>query len=184
MVERAVAAAEDRARWRSRAGRSHGRGRRRSSTSRPWARPAAIAEASVQPVPWVWRVAIRGLSQTLSTGGGHQHVRHGFPGEMPALDQHRPAAEREQASPAARISATLPIVAPHKISASGRFGVTISARAISSCFSASTAAGIDQPGAPLGDHHRIDDKRYRRGALAAAPRRSFRSPPHRAACRS
>jgi hypothetical protein len=29
----------------------------------PWARPAARALARVQPVPWVWRVAMRGLSK-------------------------------------------------------------------------------------------------------------------------
>ncbi len=58
------------------------------------------------------------------------------------------------------------IALPHRISASGRFGVSTVARAINSCFSASTACGIDQPGAAFGRHHRIDDERDRRRPLA------------------
>ena len=63
MIERAMALAKA---WRAadRFGEIVARAAIAGSGARPWARPAAIAEASVQPVPWVWRVSMRGLSRT------------------------------------------------------------------------------------------------------------------------
>ena len=53
-----------RAPWRWRGGHSRARASTAASTARPCASPAAIAEARVQPVPWVCRLSIRAWLQT------------------------------------------------------------------------------------------------------------------------
>ena len=72
--------------------RAHGFGQ-----ARPLARPAAIADDSVQPVPWVFWVATRGAARRGTPCGLDQEVDASGAAAVAALDQHRAGAEREQA---------------------------------------------------------------------------------------
>ena len=63
----------------------------------PPARPAAIAAESVQPVPWVSRVAMRSpMTRIDAVAVASRSVLSAPPG-MAAFHQHRVGAEREQA---------------------------------------------------------------------------------------
>ncbi len=137
-----------------------GRRARRSRRSRPLASPAAIADDSVQPVPCVLWVAMRGggeprprrpSSTSRSTLSGAAAVA--------ALDQHR---LRRRARAAARACACISRFvarrcgASSSAAASGRFGVTTSARGSSRSRSAVDRVGREQPVAGGRDHHRIE----------------------------
>ena len=60
------------------------------------ARPAAIADDSVQPVPCVFAVSICSAASRATAFGVDQQVDRFRALRMPALDQHRLRAEREQ----------------------------------------------------------------------------------------
>ena len=62
----------------------------------PLARPAAMAEASVQPLPWVLTVAIRGAAKRLQASALPEHRRCPAPLAVAALDQHRAGAQRNK----------------------------------------------------------------------------------------
>ncbi len=100
-------------------------------------------------MPWVWRVARRGLSHTWAPASVTSTSRTVSPARCPPLTStaRQPSASKD--SPAARIAVTSPIAMPHRISASGRFGVSTVARPISSRFSASTASGSISRAPPL-----------------------------------
>ena len=61
------------------------------------ASPAAIAADSVQPVPWVLRVAMRSADKRVVVVRLHQQVDALGPVVVAALDQHRLGAELEDA---------------------------------------------------------------------------------------
>ena len=68
-----------------------------SRRATPCASSAAIAADSVQPVPCVWRVSMRGPHEALDAGGVAQDVDRLLAAAVPALDQHGAAAERTAA---------------------------------------------------------------------------------------
>ena len=68
----------------------------------PLASPAAIADDSVQPVPWVLRVAMRAAASRATALRLDQQIDALGPAAVAALDQHRLGAEREQALRPAR----------------------------------------------------------------------------------
>ena len=169
VIERAVAAADARAPWRWRAGHSRAR-------ARPPARPRDPAPARRRsPRPACSRCRACGgcrsaaLAPDAMPGCGREHVVHRVAGEMPALQQHRAAAERQQS--VGRVMhrrARSSMRCPARISASGRFGVSTAARGTRRRFSASIAAGLDQRRAAFRDHDRIDDERDTCGARSAS----------------
>ena len=129
----------------------------------PLARPAAIADDSVQPVPWVLRVAMRGAAKR-AIGVARRPADRRSPGRSPwpPLISTALRAEREQPL---RLRAHLGFVcasgASSSAAASGRFGVITSARGIR------------------------DRARARRSRRArAAGRRRSRPSPDRAPCSS
>ena len=69
----------------------------RFSIAIPWATPAAIAEASVQPVPWVARVRCAGLLEDADAITRQQHVTDHAPAQMAALHQRGVGAECRRA---------------------------------------------------------------------------------------
>ena len=64
--------------------------------SRPLASPAAIADESVQPVPWLLRVAMRGAASRVHAARVDQKIDALRPLAVTALDQHGARAERQQ----------------------------------------------------------------------------------------
>ena len=128
---------------------------------RPCARPAAIAEASVQPVPWVWRVSIReALPDADARRGSPARRTRSRPARCPPLTSTARQPSASSASPAARIAGDdRRSSRPHRISASGRFGVSTAARGDQQPLQRVDRVGLDQRRAALRDHHRVDDQR-------------------------
>ncbi len=91
----AAAQAAGRGRWRRR--RRRGRRSTAASSAAPRASPAAIAEASVQPVPCVCVLAMRGAAQLVDVMPVVEQVDDVVAGQVAALDQHRLRTERVQA---------------------------------------------------------------------------------------
>ena len=67
-----------------------------SGSGAPCASRAAMAADRVQPVPCVWRVSTRGPREALHRRAVVEIVDRRIAIAVPALDQHRPAAERVQ----------------------------------------------------------------------------------------
>jgi hypothetical protein len=96
----------------------------------------------VQPVPWVCLVSMRALCQTRA--GPDALIRTSqttAPGKWPPFSNTARQPSFSRSSAAACMAATLSMLRPVRISASGRLGVSTAARATSSRFRASTAAG-------------------------------------------
>ena len=135
----------------------------------PWARPAAIAEASVQPVPWVERVAMRGASRTKLTLPSTTRSLTHRAGKMAALQHHRRRAEREQ--PLGRT--------PHVVERGDReAGQQLGLRHVGREHARARdeaplqrldRARIEQTRAARGDHHRIDAPAARSAPRPRAP---------------
>ena len=150
MVERPVAAAQDPARWRSRAGHRRGPGRPRSRRPEPLgqARSDRRGEGAAGAMGMAGREP-RALPDPSACSRSRARPRPSRPERCPPLTSTARQPSASRLSPAARISAMLPIVAPHRISASGKFGVRMSARAISSRFKPSSASGSISRAPPL-----------------------------------
>ena len=95
-----------------------------STSGSPRASRAAIADESVQPVPWSARVASRGCAKSCNRCPSQSRSTTSSPGGVAALDQHRagklcPARARARAGRLEVAAAA----ARRARSASGRFGV-------------------------------------------------------------
>lgn len=99
-----------------------------SAIGSPRARPAATAAERVQPVPWVFRVSIRGRESAQQPVGGHQVVDALATRRMAALHEYGAGPLARRCRPWATASFSL-FAAGSSISVavSGRFGVTRSA---------------------------------------------------------
>ena len=102
MVERAVARAEARRRADGAVDVVQRVGHR-GLQSRPRASPAVIAAESVQPVPWVDVVSMRGRRKWIDAFGGHQDVGDLVALEVAALDERGRGAASSSAWPARSI---------------------------------------------------------------------------------
>jgi hypothetical protein len=97
-----------------------------------WRASAAMALDSVQPVPCVLGVAMRGCAARPARAVRQQQVADGVARQMPALEQHGARAHRQQLPAAASMSASVPQRLLDQQAASSRLGVTSSARGNSS----------------------------------------------------
>ena len=114
--------------------------------SSPLARPAAIAEDSEHPVPWVFLVAMRGAASAMMPSPSNEIVDALAALPVAALDQHGAASHRQQ-PPALALRSRLSLVATGSSSsaaASGRFGVISEARGMSSLRKPATASGASR----------------------------------------
>ena len=124
----------------------------------PRARRAAIAEDSVQPVPWVWRVGRRGRLEPDLGLVGEQQVGAVVAAQMAALEQDIGRPERAQAR---RRRYHLRAIGRRRARragrpASGRFGVIRSASGRRRARRAPIASLPQQAVAALGHHHRVE----------------------------
>ena len=136
-----------RARWRSRGAHSRARGRRRLDVE-SLRQAGRDRRGEVQPVPWVCRCRSAG-SPNPRARRGTSTSRHGLAGEMPALYQHRAAAEREQARRPRASSSTLPMSCRAGSRPPAGSGSARRRAAISSRFSGVDRRRIDQRAPPL-----------------------------------
>ena len=142
---------------------------RARSTASSMARPCAARRRSPRPGCSRCR-GYAGSRSALAPDAmprfGRQHVVHRIAGEMPALQQHRAAAERQQ-----RVGRLMHrrrrsrCVRPARISASGRFGVSTAARGTNRRFKRVDRRRLDQRRAAFRDHDRIDHQRHLRRPL-------------------
>ena len=180
VVERAVAAAEARRAWRSRAGRRRGRARPRprSSAPGPGRRRSPRRACSRCRGCGGWRCA------GSSTRGAPAAVTSTSctvsPARCPPLTSTARQPSASSALAASRIAAISPIVR-----AAQDFGFRQVRRQHRGArhqqpLQRIDRVGLDQRRAALGDHHRIDARADIRRRARRAPRRSSRSP--RASC--
>ncbi len=95
-----------------------------STSARPRASPAAMAEDRVQPAAGRFGLSIRAAAKAVDAGGRDQDVDGLRPVGMAALHQHRLRAEGEQAPAWSAIAASsAAISAPSRVAASARLGV-------------------------------------------------------------
>ena len=121
-----------------------------SRSGSPSARFAAIADASVQPVPWVCRVSIRGRLISNALGGRADDVDRVRAVQVAALDAVRRGGPcRGSARPPRACPSSVRMVIPASTSASGTFGVTTCARGSSSARIAATASSSSSASPPL-----------------------------------
>ena len=133
---------------------------------------AAIAEDSVQPVPWVAVVATRGRRVNADAVGGGQDVDALLAAEVTALQQHRPRA-RARAGRRAWSGSSSGVgrrARSSSAAASGTFGVSRSVSGSSSVADRGHGVVVDEPVAAGRDHHGVADDRSARVARAARRR--------------
>ena len=116
----------------------------------PWARPTAQAEARVQPVPWVWRVSIRGPRSAVRrrrSSAGRRPVRRqrGRPSSAPPW--RRASAEPRRRGADRRWCAT---ARPVRAAASGALGVSSAASGSARRAGRSQRVGLEQRRAAVG----------------------------------
>ena len=116
----------------------------------PWAMPAAMAEARVQPVPWVWRVSMRGFSNTCSAPSAvtRRSCTTG-PSRWPPLTNTAPAPSSINAAAARRMSSGPAMVSPVSAQASGTLGVSTAACGTMRAFRVETAPASSSASPPF-----------------------------------
>src|SRR5580698_5474907 len=102
----------------------------------PSARNDAIADASVQPVPWVWRLAMRGPGNRVTSEPSNSRST-GLPGRCPPLTRIQRGPSELSDSAARRMPVSSVIRLPVSNSASSRLGVSTVASGSKCAFTAS-----------------------------------------------
>ena len=118
-------------------------------SSQPTARLAAIADDSVQPVPCVCAVSMRGIRTSKVSCAVHATSTDSGPARCPPLTSTTRGPSFRIRWPAARMSSTERIVISANTSASGRLGVTMCERGRSSLRMAATASASSRRSPPL-----------------------------------
>ena len=108
-----------------------------------------MADANVQPVPWVWRVAIRSTSKRTSSSRVTRRSTSRSPSRCPPFISTALAPMASRSCAAARMSASLSTLRPVSAAASGALGVRRVARGIRTSRSAASAVSASRGCPPL-----------------------------------